>query len=358
MLAHIGLITWGYAAGGLAAVPGHVLGPHVDLPRHAARAGRHAVPGHGRRHQHPGGPRAGCATSRGTCCTSTPTSASGSRCRTSCGPGRSSSPPRPPPPTGGRCGPRPPPRCSSGGSALPVYRTLRHDLRVTSVVPESRRRRVGLPDRPRPATGCRVPPASSSSGGSSTGPGWTRAHPYSLSAAPDGRSLRITVKDLGDGSASCARCAPAPGRWSRARTGGSPSGPAPARGRASSAPASASRRCARSPRSCPTRPGDAVLLQRAHRAGRCSPRELDVLARERGLQVLLAARAPARARLLARRRRRPARRPAPCCRAGCPTSPTATSTSAARRSGPPPSAARSHAAGVPAARLHVESFGW
>ena len=31
--------------------------------------------------------------------------------------------------------------------------------------------------------------------------GWTRAHPYSLSTAPDGRSLRITVKDLGDGTA-------------------------------------------------------------------------------------------------------------------------------------------------------------
>ncbi len=30
--------------------------------------------------------------------------------------------------------------------------------------------------------------------------GWTRGHPYSLSAAPDGRRLRITVKELGDGS--------------------------------------------------------------------------------------------------------------------------------------------------------------
>ena len=37
MLAHIGLITWGYAAGDLAAVPGDVLGPDDDLPRHAAR---------------------------------------------------------------------------------------------------------------------------------------------------------------------------------------------------------------------------------------------------------------------------------------------------------------------------------
>jgi ferredoxin-NADP reductase len=33
-----------------------------------------------------------------------------------------------------------------------------------------------------------------------TGPGWTRANPYSLSAAPDGRSLRITVQGVGDGS--------------------------------------------------------------------------------------------------------------------------------------------------------------
>ena len=34
------------------------------------------------------------------------------------------------------------------------------------------------------------------------GPGWTRAHPYSLSAAPDGRTLRITVQVVGDGSAA------------------------------------------------------------------------------------------------------------------------------------------------------------
>jgi predicted ferric reductase len=33
------------------------------------------------------------------------------------------------------------------------------------------------------------------------GPGSTRAHPYSLSAAPDGRTLRITAAHLGDGSA-------------------------------------------------------------------------------------------------------------------------------------------------------------
>ena len=37
MLAHIVLITWGYAAGELGAAPGDVLEPHRRLPRHAAR---------------------------------------------------------------------------------------------------------------------------------------------------------------------------------------------------------------------------------------------------------------------------------------------------------------------------------
>ncbi len=32
------------------------------------------------------------------------------------------------------------------------------------------------------------------------GPGWSRAHPYSLSAAPDGRSLTFTVAEVGDGT--------------------------------------------------------------------------------------------------------------------------------------------------------------
>jgi predicted ferric reductase len=84
--------------------------------------------------------------------------------------------------------------------AVPLYRTLHHRLVVTSVVPEG--------------DGC----VSVYLAGESlseldvragqfltwrflTGTGWMRAHPYSLSAAPDGRSLRITVKDLGDGTA-------------------------------------------------------------------------------------------------------------------------------------------------------------
>ena len=38
--------------------------------------------------------------------------------------------------------------------------------------------------------------------------GWTRGNPYSLSAAPNGRSLRITVKDVGDGSGAVGRLKP------------------------------------------------------------------------------------------------------------------------------------------------------
>jgi predicted ferric reductase len=41
-----------------------------------------------------------------------------------------------------------------------------------------------------------------------TGPGWSRAHPYSLSAAPQPDRLRITVKDLGDGSRQIAALRP------------------------------------------------------------------------------------------------------------------------------------------------------
>ncbi|HQF04084.1 MAG TPA: ferric reductase-like transmembrane domain-containing protein, partial [Phycicoccus sp.] len=40
------------------------------------------------------------------------------------------------------------------------------------------------------------------------GPGWTRANPYSLSAAPDGRTLRITAAHVGDGSARLATLRP------------------------------------------------------------------------------------------------------------------------------------------------------
>jgi ferredoxin-NADP reductase len=91
--------------------------------------------------------------------------------------------------------------------ALPLWRTLYHRVRVVAVRPEGpgvvsvvmRGHRLD-----------RLPVA----GGQFfqwrfLRPGtWWQAHPYSLSAAPAGDMLRITVKDLGDHSRSLARLAP------------------------------------------------------------------------------------------------------------------------------------------------------
>jgi predicted ferric reductase len=167
---------------------------------------------------------------------------------------------------------------------LPLARSLRHGLRVTSVVQESSdvvsvyltgRRLDRLPLRAGQFLNVRF----------LDGPGWMRSNPFSLSAAPDGRSLRITAKALGDGSARLAHLQPGTrtmfegpyGRLSsRARTRprvllvGAGVGITPLRALAEGLGYA---------------PGDAVLLQR------CTDRplfaaELDVLARERGLQTL------------------------------------------------------------------------
>jgi predicted ferric reductase len=90
---------------------------------------------------------------------------------------------------------------------LPAYRTMRHDLRVTSVVREADDVwSVYVSGRDLDAL--RVEAGQFFSWRFLAGRGWSRTHPYSLSAAPDGRSLRITVKDLGDGSREVARLRP------------------------------------------------------------------------------------------------------------------------------------------------------
>src|SRR4051794_28546359 len=90
---------------------------------------------------------------------------------------------------------------------VPVYRTLRHNLRGVGVVRESRDvvsvRMRGRDLHLLPAAGGQFFTWRFLSG-----PGWTRGHPYSLSAAPTGDTLRITVRDLGDGSCSLAALRP------------------------------------------------------------------------------------------------------------------------------------------------------
>ena len=91
--------------------------------------------------------------------------------------------------------------------ALPLVRSLRHRLVVERVVPEAPgvvsvhlvgRHLDRLPVRAGQFLNLRF----------LDGPGWTRANPYSLSAAPNGHGLRITVKALGDGSARLATLRP------------------------------------------------------------------------------------------------------------------------------------------------------
>ena len=83
---------------------------------------------------------------------------------------------------------------------LPAWRSARHRLTVGRVVAEGpgltsvylRGRRLDrLPVRAGQFFQWRF----------LDGPGWSRSHPYSLSATPGRDELRITVKDLGDGSA-------------------------------------------------------------------------------------------------------------------------------------------------------------
>ncbi|MCU7724898.1 ferric reductase-like transmembrane domain-containing protein [Actinoplanes sp. KI2] len=90
---------------------------------------------------------------------------------------------------------------------LPVWRNLRHRLVVERVVPEgpgltsvylTGRRLDRLPVRAGQFFQWRF----------LDGPGWSRSHPYSLSATPHGPGLRITVKDLGDGSSRVAALRP------------------------------------------------------------------------------------------------------------------------------------------------------
>ncbi|HYU86655.1 MAG TPA: ferredoxin reductase family protein [Kribbellaceae bacterium] len=166
---------------------------------------------------------------------------------------------------------------------VPLWHNARHQLRVTSVVAESNDT-VSVYVTGRDVHRLRADAGQFFGWRFLDGPGWTRANPYSLSAAPDGRSLRITVKEAGDGSARLRSLKPGTrafvegpfGRLSgRARTRrrvaliGAGVGMAPLRALAEGLDYA---------------PGEAVLLQRFTDRP-LYERELGVLARERGLQV-------------------------------------------------------------------------
>lgn len=168
--------------------------------------------------------------------------------------------------------------------ALPIWRSARHGLRVTSVSAQAPgvwsvyltgRHLDRLVTEPGQFFSWRFLGRS----------GWTRAHPYSLSAAPDGSSLRITVKALGDDSSQLAHLRPGtrvlfegpfgrltPRARSRRKVAliGAGVGITPLRALAEG---------------LDYQPGDAVLIQRFGEHPLFS-REFDILTEERGLDVI------------------------------------------------------------------------
>lgn len=95
----------------------------------------------------------------------------------------------------------------TGRVVLPLWRNFRHRLRVSAVVPESHRV-VSVH-----ITGRHLDRLPAQAGQFFiwrflTKGRWWAANPFSLSAAPDGKSLRLTVKALGDGSASLRHVKP------------------------------------------------------------------------------------------------------------------------------------------------------
>ena len=90
---------------------------------------------------------------------------------------------------------------------LPVWRSLRHRLRIERVVPEAPgvvSLEIGGVDLDR----LRVLSGQSLHWRFLARGHWWETHPFSLSAAPDGRRLRITVKELGDYTRRLASLAP------------------------------------------------------------------------------------------------------------------------------------------------------
>ncbi len=167
---------------------------------------------------------------------------------------------------------------------LPLWRSARHRVRVDSVTPENDRV-VSVHMTGRDLDRLPVLAGQYCNWRFLGGPGRSRGHPFALSAAPDGRSLRITVKVVGDGTARVRELRPGTavlfegpyGRLteaarSRSRVAlfGAGIGVAPMRALAEGLDYA---------------PGDAVLLQRC--AGRpLFEDELAALAKERGLRVL------------------------------------------------------------------------
>jgi predicted ferric reductase len=87
---------------------------------------------------------------------------------------------------------------------VPIYRSLRHDVRVEAVVRESKGV-VSVHLTGHDLNALRIQPGQFLRWRFLDRKHWWQSHPYSVSAAPENRRLRITVKDLGDASGSLSK---------------------------------------------------------------------------------------------------------------------------------------------------------
>jgi predicted ferric reductase len=94
-----------------------------------------------------------------------------------------------------------------GRLLLPLWRNVRHQLRVQAVVPESDNV-VSIYITGRDLDKLPVKAGQFFLWRFLVKGRWWQANPFSLSAAPDGRTLRLTAKALGDGSASLRHLQP------------------------------------------------------------------------------------------------------------------------------------------------------
>jgi predicted ferric reductase len=240
---------------------------------------------------------------------------------------------------------------------LPVWRSWRHRLTVSHVVSEGPgltsvylrgRRLERLPVRAGQFFQWRF----------LDGRGWSRAHPYSLSATPRGDLLRITVKELGDGSARMATLK----RGTKALIEG-PYGKLTGETYTGGPVLMLACGIGITPLlallgELPYRPGDATLVYRARSEAEVAFRqELDWLAKHRGVRVV---------HLLGPRADRPSWLPRSAGAVG--------DVEALRRIAPRVAASHvyvcgpdawteavrtaAHSAGVPAEHLHTEQFAW
>jgi predicted ferric reductase len=90
---------------------------------------------------------------------------------------------------------------------LPLGRSLLHQLVVERVIAEGPHTQSVIV-RGRNMSWLRPRPGQFFQWRFLTGPGWTRAHPYSVSAVPGGNRLRITMDTAGDEGARLARLRP------------------------------------------------------------------------------------------------------------------------------------------------------